>query len=87
MLKFNPGARETFSFTGPGLFGLKNGYNNGIEPNIYRSAIKIDIAPHFNAVVPTSLSSLRVRVLSNVQISINSRNTYTAVREAEFDSF
>ena len=46
VLKFNPGARETFSFTGPGLFGLKNGYNNGIEPNIYRSAIKIDIAPH-----------------------------------------
>lgn len=44
VLKFNPGARETFSFTGPGLFGLKNGYNNGIEPNIYRSAIKIDIA-------------------------------------------
>ena len=46
VLKFNPGARDTFSFTGPGLFGLKNGYNNGIEPNIYRSAIKIDIAPH-----------------------------------------
>ena len=43
--------------------------------------------PHFNAVVPTSLSSLRVRVLSNVQISINSRNTYTAAREAEFVSF
>ena len=43
--------------------------------------------PHFNAVVPTPLSSLRVRVLSNVQISINSRNTYTAAREAEFVSF
>ena len=43
--------------------------------------------PPFNAVVPTSLSSLRVRVLSNVKISINSRNTYAAAREAEFVSF
>jgi|688.fasta_scaffold00279_27 hypothetical protein len=46
VLKFNPGARESFSFTGPGLINLKSTYNSNFEniPNVYKSSIKLNIA-------------------------------------------
>ena len=45
VLKFNPGARETFSFTGPGLINLKSSYNSNFEnkPNTYKSSIQLNI--------------------------------------------
>jgi hypothetical protein len=46
VLKFNPGARETFSFTGPGLINLKSNYNSNFEniPNVYKSSIRLGIS-------------------------------------------
>lgn len=52
VLKFNPGARESFSFTGPGLINLKSNYNSSFEnvPNVYKSSIRLGISPqiHWN---------------------------------------
>lgn len=46
VLKFNPGARETFSFIGPGLINLKSTYNSNFEnkPTVYKSSISLGIA-------------------------------------------
>ena len=47
VLKFNPGARDSFSFSGPGLFNLKSSYNSNFDniPNVYQSSISLSIAP------------------------------------------
>jgi hypothetical protein len=46
VLKFNPGARKSFSFAGPGILGLSN-YSNtdNILPNIFSSSIELTINP------------------------------------------
>lgn len=47
VLKFNPGARKSYSFTGPGLFGLKAMYDRTTfenKPAVYTSHITISIA-------------------------------------------
>ena len=48
VLKFNPGARETYSFTGPGLYDLKSSFNNKNEnkAKVYQSAIELDISKY-----------------------------------------
>lgn len=45
VLKFNPGARDTFSFIGPGLYGMKSSFNNEDinKPRLYQSSIELDI--------------------------------------------
>jgi hypothetical protein len=46
VLKFNPGARETFSFIGPGMTNLKSTYDDNFEnkPTVYKSSISLEIA-------------------------------------------
>lgn len=57
VLKFNPGARKSFNFTGPGILGLSNSYDdheprdnleylNNIKPNIFTSSIELNINPN-----------------------------------------
>lgn len=46
VLKFNPGARKSYNFTGPGILGLSNySSTTGIKPNIFSSAIELNINP------------------------------------------
>lgn len=46
VLKFNPGARDTFSFTGPGLYGLNSSFDskNVNKPRVYQSSIELKIS-------------------------------------------
>ena len=48
VLKFNPGARDTFSFTGPGLYGMKSSFDSesNNKPKIYQSEIELNISKH-----------------------------------------
>ena len=44
VLKFNPGARESFSFSGPGILGISNYSSSGlITANIFKSSIELNI--------------------------------------------
>jgi len=46
VLKFNPGARQSFSFSGPGILNLSNYTNSAeISSNIFRSTIELEINP------------------------------------------
>ena len=48
VLKFNPGARDTFSFTGPGLYGMKSSFDSesNNKPKIYQSEIELNISKY-----------------------------------------
>lgn len=46
VLKFNPGARKSFSFAGPGILGLSNYTNTSmVSPNTFSSSIELNINP------------------------------------------
>lgn len=49
VLKFNPGARETYSFIGPGIFNFNNGLSGSgtglsVSPITYQSSISLSIS-------------------------------------------
>ena len=51
VLKFNPGARHTHNFVGPGIFNFNNSYSGSgiyqsITPILYKSAISLAISPN-----------------------------------------
>lgn len=47
VLKFNPGARKSYSFAGPGILNLSNySPDNTIDPNIFSSSIELTINPY-----------------------------------------
>lgn len=47
VLKFNPGARKSFSFSGPGILNLSNYTNSGsINSSIFTSSIELTINPN-----------------------------------------
>jgi hypothetical protein len=86
VLKFNPGARKSFSFAGPGLLGLSNYTNSDeIEANIFSSSIGLNINPvaqwdsvfDYDNGVKMEFCPAEVPPLSNIAVN---RNTLANLR-------
>lgn len=72
VLKFNPGARKSFSFAGPGILGLSNYTNTSIvSPNTFSSSIELNINPEIRWETGGTFCPAPVPPLSNETLNRN----------------